>query len=180
MPDLDEQGRPEPPLEADEVDTLLGFLDFQRATFAWKCTGLDAAGLNATIAASSMTLGGLLKHVALVEDSWFCERLHGREPSPPWNSVDWNADRDWEWHSAFGDSPDELVALWEESVARSRACTAEALADGGLDRLAAWVDDWHGVAPSLRWIVVHMIEEYARHNGHADLLRESVDGVVGE
>ena len=167
-------------MNGDEVDTLLGFLDFQRATFAWKCTGLDAAGMNVTIAASTMTIGGLLKHMALVEDSWFSERLLGREPSPPWNTVDWDADRDWEWHTAVDDSPEELVALWEESVARSRACVAEALADGGLDRFAAWIDDWHGLAPKLRWIVVHMIEEYARHNGHADLLRESIDGATGE
>jgi uncharacterized damage-inducible protein DinB len=127
-----------------------------------------------------MTIGGLLKHMALVEDSWFSERLHGREPMSPFTTVDWDADRDWEWHTAVDDSPEELVALWEESVARSRACVAEGLADGGLDRLAVWIDDWNGVAPSLRWIMVHMIEEYARHNGHADLLRESIDGDTGE
>ena len=180
MTNVDDQGRPEPPMNGDEVDTLLGFLDFQRATFAWKCTGVDAVGMNATIAASSMTIGGLLKHMALVEDSWFSERLHGREPMSPFNTVDWDADRDWEWHTAVDDSPEELVALWEESVVRSRACVAEALADGGLDRLAAWIDDWRGLAPNLRWIAVHMIEEYARHNGHADLLRESIDGATGE
>ncbi len=179
MTTLDEQGRPEPPLAADEAATLLGFLDYQRATLAWKCGGLDAAGLRATIGASSMTLGGLLKHLALVEDSWFSRWLHGRDRRPPWDGVDWEADPDWDWHSAAEDSPAQLVALWQEAVARSRALVAEALADGGLDQLArrTWPD---GRAPSLRWILVHMIEEYARHNGHADLLREAVDGRTGE
>jgi uncharacterized damage-inducible protein DinB len=179
MTDVDEQGRPEPPLAADEAGTLLGFLEFQRATLAWKCAGLDAAGLRATTAASTMTLGGLLKHLALVEDHWFSRSLHGRDHRPPWDAVDWDADRDWEWHSAAEDSPEQLLALWQDAVARSRSLTAQALADGGLERLArrAWPD---GRAPSLRWILCHMIEEYARHNGHADLIRESVDGRTGE
>jgi uncharacterized damage-inducible protein DinB len=179
MADLDEQGRPEPPLAGDETDTLLGFLEFQRATLAWKCGGLDAAGLRATVGASSMTLGGLLKHLAYVEDHWCSRRLHGRDPTPPWDTVDWSADRDWDWHSAAEDTPEELMALWEGAVVRSRSLVAEALADGGLERLAGRMgsDDR---TPSLRWILVHMIEEYARHNGHADLLRESVDGLTGE
>jgi uncharacterized damage-inducible protein DinB len=179
MSDLDEQGRPEPPLAGDESATLAGFLDFQRATLAWKCAGLDAAGLRATVAASSMTLGGMLKHLALVEDWWFSQWLHGRDPVPPWDTVDWDADPDWDWHSAAEDSPERLHALWQDAMARSRSAVAEALADGGPGRLArrAWPD---GRAPSLRWILCHMIEEYARHNGHADLLRESLDGLTGE
>lgn len=179
MTDIDEHGRPEPPLAAGEVESLLGFLDYQRATLAWKCSGLDAAGLRATTAASSITLGGLLKHLAYVEDYWFSRRLHGREPHPPWDGVDWKADPDWDWNSAGDDTPEELFALWQEAVARSRTLVAEALADDGLERIAArtWAD---GRAPSLRWILLHMIEEYARHNGHADLVRESVDGLTGE
>ncbi len=179
MDQVDEQGRPEPPLAADETATLVGFLDYQRATLAWKCSGLDAAGLTATVGASSMTLGGLLKHLAYVEADWFSRWLHGQDRRPPWDTVDWKADPDWEWHSAAEDSPEELFALWEDAVARSRTLVAEALAEGGLDRLArrSWPD---GQAPSLRWILVHLIEEYARHNGHADLLRESVDGLTGE
>ena len=179
MTDVDEQGRREPPLAADEIDTLLGYLDYQRATLAWKCGGLDAAGLRATVGASSMTLGGMLKHLAYVEDSWFSRWLHGRDRQPPWDAVDWRADPDWEWNSAAEDSPEQLFALWEDALARSRSLVAEALADGGLDQLArrTWPD---GRSPSLRWILVHMIEEYARHNGHADLLRESVDGLTGE
>jgi uncharacterized damage-inducible protein DinB len=179
MTDVDEQGRPEPPIDADEAGTLLGFLDYQRATLAWKCAGLDAAGLRATIAASSMTLGGILKHLALVEDYWFSEMLYARDSRPPWDAVDFKADPDWEWHSAAEDSPEQLLALWQDAVTHSRSRVAEALADGGLEQPAkrVWSD---GRAPSLRWIVVHMIEEYARHNGHADLLRELVDGQTGE
>lgn len=179
MSQLDAQGRPEPPLAADETATLLGFLDYQRATLAWKCAGLDAAGLGATVAASSMTLGGMLKHLAYVEDSWCSRWLHGRDLQPPWNTVDWSADPDWDWHSAADDAPEQLYELWQDAVNRSRALVAEALADGGLDGLArrTWPD---GRAPSRRWIVCHLIEEYARHNGHADLLRESVDGRTGE
>ena len=176
---IDDQGRPEPPLAADELGTLLGFLDFQRATLAWKCKGLDAAGLRATTASSAMTLGGLLKHITYVESDWFAGSLHGLDRQPPWDTVDWDADRDWEWHSAAEDTPEQLFALWEGTVARSRTLLDQALANGGLDQLAkrTWSD---GTAPSLRWILVHMIEEYARHNGHADLLRESVDGETGE
>jgi len=177
--DVDEQGRPEPPFAAGESATLLGFLDFQRATLAWKCQGLDAAGLGTTVAASSMTLGGMLKHLALVEDSWFSEWLLGRDLGPPWDAIDWDADPDWDWHSAAADTPRQLLTLWQDAVARSRATVAEALADGGMGQLArrAWPD---GRSPSLRWIVCHMIEEYARHNGHADLIRESIDGQTGE
>jgi uncharacterized damage-inducible protein DinB len=179
MTDMDEHGRPEPPLAADETATLLGFLEYQRATLAWKCAGLDAAGLRATVGASSMTLGGLLKHLAYVEGDWFSRWLHGRDRPAPWDTVDWKADPDWEWHSATEDSPEQLFALWQDAVASSRSLLADALADGGLERRArrTWPD---GRAPSLRWILVHMIEEYARHNGHADLLRESVDGLAGE
>jgi uncharacterized damage-inducible protein DinB len=176
---VDEQGRPEPPLAADEPAMLLGFLDYQRATLAWKCTGLDASGLQATVGVSSMTLGGLLKHLAYVEADWFSRWLHGHDRQPPWDTVDWASDRDWDWSSAAEDSPEQLLALWQDAVARSRALVAEALGASGLDGLArrTWLD---GRAPSLRWILLHMIEEYARHNGHADLLRESVDGVTGE
>jgi uncharacterized damage-inducible protein DinB len=179
MTELDEQSRPEPPLAADETASLLGFLDYQRATLAWKCGGLDTAGLNVTIGASSMTLGGVLKHMAVVEDHWFSRRLYGRGRRHPWNTIDWESDPDWDWRTAADDSPEELFSVWQDSVARSRALVAEALAVGGLEQLAQ--DGWpDGRAPSLRWILLHMIEEYARHNGHADLIRESIDGLTGE
>jgi uncharacterized damage-inducible protein DinB len=180
MTHIDEQGRPEPPLAADETATLLGFLEYQRATLAWKCAGLDAAGLRATVAASSMTLGGMLKHLTFVEDLWCSRRLHGRDPEPPWDTVDWDADPDWDWHSAAQDTPEQLHMLWHDAVARSRSLVTEALNDGGLERLATWIDEYFDQAPSLRWILFHMVREYARHIGHADLLRESVDGLTGE
>lgn len=176
---LDEHGRPEPPLAADETATLLGFLEWQRATFAWKCAGLDDAGLRATVGASTMTLGGMLKHLAWVELHWFVSRLRGEDMPAPRDVVDWDADPDWEWHSAANDTPEELRAIWRDAVERCRVVAAEAVADGGLGQLARipWPD---GSTPSLRWILCHMIEEYARHNGHADLIRESVDGETGE
>jgi uncharacterized damage-inducible protein DinB len=179
MTTIDEHGRPEPPLSADEVDSLLGFLDYQRSTLAWKCAGLGATGLATKVAASSMTLGGILKHMALVEEAWFSRSLFGREYLPPWDSVDWSADPDWDWHSAAEDQPSEIFALWDASVRRSRERVSEALSRGGLGQLAVRKFQ-DGRAPSLRWIILHMIEEYARHNGHADLLRESVDGETGE
>jgi uncharacterized damage-inducible protein DinB len=180
MAQVDEHGRPFPPIAADEATTLVAFLEFQRATLAWKCSGVDASGLRATTAASSMTLGGLLKHLTYVEDLWCSRRLHGRAPAPPWDTVDWDADLDWDWHSAAHDPPDVLHASWRDAVARSRALVDDALAAGGLDGRAAWVDPDLGEAPTLRWILCHLVEEYARHVGHADLLREAVDELTGE
>jgi Protein of unknown function (DUF664) len=169
----------EPPVAGNETATLLGSLERERATLAWKCEGLDATGLNARVGASSMTLGGLLKHLALVEDTYFLGKLLGQELGRPWDTVDWDADPDWEWHSAGEDTPQQLLTIWRDAGARSRAAVAEALAGGGLDQLArrAWRD---GRAPNLRRILVDLIEEYARHVGHADLIRESIDGLVGE
>jgi uncharacterized damage-inducible protein DinB len=175
----DNHGRVNPPEGADELGTLVGFLEFQRATFVWKTAGLDADGLAATVAPSSMTLGGMIKHLAVVEDYWFTQWLMGDEPPPPWNLVDWKQDRDWEWHSAFDDSPEELRSLWQESVERSRSNLAEFLEGASLDQLARKVSASEP-SPSARWILTHMIEEYARHNGHADLLREAIDGETGE
>ncbi len=158
---------------------LLGYLERQRATFAWKCGGLDTAGLRATIGSSPITLGGMLKHLARFEDDMSNEWLLGRGQLPPWSTVDWAADRDWDWRTAADDPPEELYARWRDAVVRSRALFASALADGGLDQLAKGVTDDNGHAPSVRNVLLNMIEEYARHNGHADLIRESVDGLVG-
>ncbi len=179
QPTIDDVGRPEPPLGSDEVGTLRGFLDFQRATLAWKAGGVDADGMRTRVADSSITLGGLLKHMALVEEHWFSRWLHDRPYGEPWVSAEWDADGDWDWNSAADDSPDALFDLWTAAVERSRAAVDEALDRGDLGQLTprAWPD---GRSPSLRWILCHMIEEYARHNGHADLIRESIDGLVGE
>jgi hypothetical protein len=169
----------EPPPAGNELDTLLGALERQRNYLAWKCGHLDSAGMRATLGSSNITLGGLVNHLAAVEDDVFSVKLHGRKPCEPWLSVDWDADPDWEWHSAGEQSPEQLMARWQEAVTRSRALVTEALADGGLDRPAGftWPD---GRTPSLRRLLIDMIEEYARHVGHADLIRESVDGLVGE
>ena len=170
---------PEPPMAGDETATLLGSLERQRATLAWKCGGLDAAGLGARLAPSSITLGGLLKHLAAVEATTFSWKLLGRSPGPPWEAVDWDADPDWDWNSAAEDNPEQLYALWHEAVDRSRSLVAEALANGGLDQLGR-ITNSRGESPSLRRILIDLIEEYARHVGHADLIRESIDGLVGE
>ncbi|MDX2706519.1 DUF664 domain-containing protein [Streptomyces sp. PA03-6a] len=172
-------GGPEPPLAGGEAATLLGSLERQRATFAWKCGGLDAAGLRATVGASSVTLGGLLKHLAHCEDATFSRKFLGREPGAPWDTVDWRADPEWDWHSAAQDGPEQLMALWQGAVVRSRRVVREALAVGDLGQLGRWTTA-DGRSPSLGRILVDLIEEYARHVGHADLIRESVDGLVGE
>jgi hypothetical protein len=164
-----------PPAAGNELDTLLGALERGRRYIAWKCGGLDAAGLRATLGPSTMTLGGLLKHLALVEEHTFAVKMFGRPLSEPFAS----APDDWEWQSAASDSPAELMELWEAAVERSRVLVAEALELGGLDLLgvAAWPD---GRRASLRRHLIDMVEEYARHVGHADLIRESIDGLVGE
>ncbi|MDQ4055575.1 MAG: DinB family protein [Actinomycetota bacterium] len=169
----------EPPVAGTEVDHLVGALDRLRATFRWKADSLDAAGLRARIASSSLTLGGLLKHLAAVEDYTFTTKLRGGPVGAPWDASEWDGSNDWEFTSAAEDTPEQLYALWEGAVERSRARLAVALADGGLDQLVhtGWSD---GRKASLRRLVCDLIEEYGRHTGHADLLREAVDGVVGE
>ena len=98
----------------------------------------------------------------------------------PFDTVDWEADEDWDFHSAAQDTPEELAALHDASIAASDAILREALADGGLDSLSAKPSRRTGAHFDLRWIVTHLVEEYARHNGHADFLRESIDGATGD
>jgi uncharacterized damage-inducible protein DinB len=178
--EIDDVGRQQPPLVAGEVATLIGFLDYQRATLEWKCRGLSDEQLRASLAPTEMTLAGILKHMAYVEDYWFTETIAG-DPSPsPWAETDWKADKDWEWHSATSDTGEHLRGLWAERVDRSRHVVAAQVESDG-DALSRPHSAWGGRGEvSLRWVVVHMIEEYARHNGHADLLRQSVDGETGE
>jgi uncharacterized damage-inducible protein DinB len=180
---VDEHGRPEPPREGAEAATLHGFLDYQRATFQWKCHGLSDEQLRVALPPSPITLGGLLKHLACVEDSWFTEVVAGQPLPEPWASVDFEADPDWTWHSAAADSGDALRTLWAERVDRSRGIIKAQFSeaeDTALSRthpVLYWGDHEH---VSLRWVLAHMIEEYARHNGHADLIRESIDGQTGD
>jgi uncharacterized damage-inducible protein DinB len=173
----DVQGQIELPVAGSEIDTLLGALDRNRRTFAWKCFGLSAEEMRRTLGPSTMTLAGLVKHVALVEDYYFCLGLGEHLPAP-WADVDFDADPDWEWRTAAEDSPEELKTLWEAAARRSRAAVAAFLIEGGPDARVKW-SDWTE-PPNLRRMLVDMIEEYARHTGHADLIRESVDGLVGE
>jgi len=166
----------EPSTTAGEVEMLLFALERSRAQFAWKCDGLDAADLRRPHPPSTMTLGGLLKHLALVEELYaWC--VTGQPPGRPWDSVDFEAEPGWEWRSAAGDPPGELYALWRGAVERSTAGIARALADGDLDQPTPTPS---GESTNLRRILVDLHDEYARHVGHADLLREAVDGLVGE
>lgn len=168
---------PQPPLPsmnraADESTTLLEMLEYYRTVLLRKTWGLTAEQLDTTVPPSDLTLGGLLLHMALVEDSWFDEGFAGNDQREPWASAPWDEDRDWDFHAAGEWSHQELVSQFEESVARSRRIVEEA---ASLDQPLARRD-----SINLRWVLVHMIEEYARHCGHADLIRESIDGATGD
>lgn len=169
----------EPPLAGTDAEQLVGALERLRSTFRWKADGLDAEGLNTRIGASTLTLGGLLKHLARAEDEMFGPKLSGIPASAPWDTAPWDKEPDWDFTSAADDSPEELYELWDSTRERSRERLQAALADGGLDQLVhlAWGP---GQQLSLRRLVCDLIEEYGRHTGHADLLREAVDGRVGE
>lgn len=167
--------RRDPDPAADERTNLLQFLDFQRATLLGKAEGLDADGLNRRLPPSTLTLAGLLKHLALVEDDWIQVRFLGLPELEPWASASWDEDRDWEFHTAVNDDPDELRDLYRAACDRSR----RGVADVDLDAMSVGVDR-QGRQWKLRWILTHLLEETSRHNGHADLLREAVDGAVGE
>jgi uncharacterized damage-inducible protein DinB len=178
---VDEHGRPEPPYAGGEVATLLGFLDYQRMTLERKCRELNDEQLRVALPPSSVTLGGLLKHLACVEDSWFTDTVAGEPLPEPWASVDFEADPDWTWHLAASDSGECLRTLWAERVNRSRAVVQAQLSRGEEAALSETHAAWgYEDRVSLRWVLVHMIEEYARHLGHADLIRESIDGQTGD
>jgi len=172
----------EPPLAGTEVEHLVAALERQRTTFRWKADGLDAAGLGLRIGASALSLGALLKHLAMVEDFTFTKKLRG-EPADmpigsPWIELHDGSDA-WEFTSAATDTPEQLYAFWDDALARSRARLSAALADGGLDQ-HAHISSPEGEHASLRRLLFDLLEEYGRHTGHADLLREAVDGRVGE
>ena len=159
----------------DELTALTQFLDVHRIEFHERCWGLTDDQLRQTTAASTLTLGGLLKHMALVEHSWFEHRFAGMDEREPWASAPWDDDYDWEFTTAAQDTGEELFTLFVDACARSREVIS---ATESLNHLSVRTDNddqqWN-----LRWIMVHMIEEYARHLGHADLIRESIDGTVG-
>jgi len=169
--------RPDTAAADGETATLLAFLDYQRMTLEWKTSRLDDAALAVRLPTSALSLGGLLRHLARVEDYWFGEvAARAATPLQPWASMEWAA----EWDDHVGFTGEQLRAAWDAAVLRSRAVVGSRLAegDGALDvRYPAWGGDG---SVTMRWVLVHMVEEYARHNGHADLLREAVDGEVGE
>jgi hypothetical protein len=169
----------EPPLAGTEAEHLAGALDRLRTTFRWKADGLDADGLQTRIGASTLTLGGLLKHLALVEEYTSTRKLTGVPLDARWDPVGGQDDPDVVFASASGDTPEQLYALWDSTVARSRARFDAALASGGLGQ-SVHVSAPDGRHASLRRLLCDLIEEYGRHTGHADLLREAVDGVTGE
>src|SRR5688572_16201808 len=121
----------EPPSAGTETEHLIGALDRLRTTFRWKADGLDAAGLATPVGASALTLGGLLKHLAFVEDYTFTVKFRGGPPGSPWDEAPWDDVQDWDFRSAADDPPEQLYALWDDAVARNRARLAAAVADGG-------------------------------------------------
>jgi len=129
-----------------------------------------------TLGPSPLTLAGLIKHMAYVEDWWFQQQMLGQLASEPWAGAPFEADPDWELNSAVDDDPAELLELYVAACQHSRAVVAEI---DPLDTLSTGLSDRTGKPFSLRWIMVHMIEETARHNGHADVIRESIDGATG-
>lgn len=180
---MDEGETPwEPPLAGTEQQALFGALDRLRATFRYKADGLDATGLQTRVGASTLTLGGLLKHLAAAEDYTSTVKLSGAPMGEPWTGAGWDGDDDWDFASAADDRPDQLYTLWGEAVERSRGRFETAAANGGDDPLSQLVDvaDRDGHHANLRRLLCDLIEEYGRHTGHADLLREAVDGRTGE
>jgi uncharacterized damage-inducible protein DinB len=165
------------PAAADDRAMLIGFLERQRALLLWKVRDLGPEDLRRTVGVSTVTLGGLLKHLAVVEAFWFRNVWSDEPKGEPWDSVDWEADRDWDWRTAADDSPEQLRRLWEHEVTHARALV-DAAPD--LDAPAAHQFDQAEYRPTLRWILHHLVEEYSRHVGHADLIREAIDGQVGE
>jgi uncharacterized damage-inducible protein DinB len=168
--------RIDPPETGTELDQLTAFLELQRATMLLKCVNLTREQFAQRHPPSTLTLGGLLNHLALVEDSWFRVRFSGLPEDERWAGIDWDADPDYEFRTAADDEPDELRRRYEESCARSREVVAAA---DSPDQLSVKVRG-NGAHFDLRWVMLHLIEETARHVGHADLIRESIDGVTGE
>ncbi len=158
-----------------ERETLIDMLDYYRAVLMRKGSGLDDEQLRVTLGPSDLTIGGLIYHMALVEDSWFEHRLADESEPEPWASAPWDDQPDWEFDTAKTLTWTEIETQFETSVARSRAV------QGRFQDL-----DVESQVPvtrppfNFRWMLVHMIEEYARHCGHADLIRQSIDGVTDD
>ena len=170
----------EPPLSGTEVEHLLGSLTRLRTTFRWKADGLELDGLLHTTGASALTLGSLLKHLACVEDEQFGRGLSGADYGPPWAGMPEFGGPPQEYaFSTAGLEAADLYRLWDDAVRRSDERLQAALADADLGQRVA-LGSGNGYIVSLRRLLYDLVEEYGRHTGHADLLREAVDGRVGE
>jgi uncharacterized damage-inducible protein DinB len=166
--------RARPDLNADELEMLTGWLEHHRGILMWKCEGLTAEQLRRrAVPPSTLSLLGLVRHMAEVERGWFQQVFLGEDVA---DLYDRSADEDADFNDVDQADPEEAFSAFEHECAISRQVVAQA---GGLDVLSKRPSERTGRPFSLRWIVTHMIEEYARHNGHADLLRESVDGGTG-
>ena len=166
--------RHDPETTGDERATLTGFLDYQRGTLEWKCAGLTPEQLaRRATPPSTLSLLGIVRHLADVERSWFRRRVAG-EPAPPIFFTETEPDLDFDGAVADPEVVATAFSAWRREAARAREITAAVkLGD-------TFVHPGTGETLSVRWVLTHMIEEYARHNGHADLLREAVDGQTGE
>jgi uncharacterized damage-inducible protein DinB len=166
--------RVDPPSVGTEREMLESWLDFHRTTLLIKCQGLDVEQLSRRpVPSSLLSLHGLVRHMTNVERNWF-QRAFGGSPSPP-TVLENEQNRDAEWTSLESANWDADLALWEAECERSRQMASS----HSLDDAGTAVRGGLRSSFPLRWIYLHMIEEYARHNGHADLIRELVDGSVG-
>ena len=164
---------PEPAMNTDERTTLTEFLDFYRGVLGRKVAGLpDAQAREAAAPPSDLTLLGLICHAAYLERYWFRVTFHGEDIDL---IFDFAEDADADLHPGPHLTAPVALDMWHAEVAAARDIVDQAVS---LDALAA--RDRHGEAVNLRWILVHMIEEYARHCGHADILRERIDGTTGD
>jgi len=170
------QVRSEPDPSGSEAELLGQYLDYQRETVLAKTEGLDREQMARPHPPSALTLDGLLYHLALVEEDWMEVRFLGLPDRQPWASVNWVADPDWEFRTSAEMEPEQLRQRYREACDRSRLVVSQA---SGLGQLSV-KPLRSGRCFSLRWILLHLIEETARHAGHADFLREAIDGSVGE
>jgi Protein of unknown function (DUF664) len=156
----------------DERTALEQFLDHYRHIVTSKLADLDPAQASARVLeATDLTVGGIVKHLAWAEDRWFQGRLLGLDLPEPWASAPLAEDPDWPFHSSRNDSVDEVLSLYASACTRSRAVAGRF---DSLDAVAA-VPSFGKGPVNLRWILVHMIDETARHAGHLDLLRDAID-----
>jgi hypothetical protein len=169
----------EPPFAGTESEHLLGSLDRLRATFRWKADGLETAAMRTSMPSSTLTVGGLLKHLAVQEDYAALVKVAGRPMPPVWDDNGWDSDDDWEFSSAAEQSAAELYALYDGAVDRARELVRAALDEHGLDGSSALTLE-DGTRVSVRRILFDLLEEYGRHTGHIDMVRQAVDGRVGE